>query len=219
MVDAARRVMLWGIPAVLVAALIWSFVPHEAAPPAGPASGGRAAPAGSQRPGSGGVPASGPSRAHSPTPGDTTPEHRPGVSSGEIRFGDLLSTDDHGEPRWKIVADDMALGEGGHVVILKRVRATFFDHDGSTMAVTGDTGEYDTLTEEVRMSGAVHGVSANGRELYADALHYDPPTRMVEGTGHIRVVQERVIMYADRMLSDLRLGQTKFFGNIHMTAR
>ncbi len=210
-----RRAALWAIPVVLVAALIWSALPRGGAPvappklPAAP-SGQPAAssPAGGQTP---------------PQPGASAPAapQRPsgGVASGEIKLGNLVGTDDQGHMRWQILADDMMLRQAQQTVALTHVRATFFDDDGTRMLVNGDRGTYDTRTREVTVGGDVHGVTSAGRELFADTVYYSPQSRQVEGRGHVRVVQERVVMYADRMVSDLTLGQTRFFGNVHMTLR
>lgn len=209
-----RRLALWAVPAVLVLALVWSAVPRGRGddtaaprlPAAAPAPGGAGAPS----PG-GGTPA--PTQAGTPV-GATT-----GVTSGEIKLGNLVGTDDRGHMRWQILADDMVLGQSQRTVALSHVRATFFNADGTRMRVTGAHGAYDTRTREITVAGDVHGVTSGGRELFADTVFYSPTSRQVEGRGHVRVVQERVIMYADSMVSDLSLGQTRFFGNVHMTLR
>lgn len=213
----ARRVMLWAIPIVLVAALAWSLVPRGGTPPdtvarppavATPPHQGSAA----RTPDSSG--AQPPAAADS---GDA--QTGKGIPSGEIRSGHLVDTDASGRRRWQITADDVALAEGGQVMHLRNVHAVFYDPNGSAMTVSGARGVYDTRTKEVRMTGDVHGVSANGRQIFADELNYAPGTERVTGVGNIRVVEERVIMYSDRMVSDTRLGQTQFFGHVHMTVR
>jgi len=202
-----RRAALWAIPAVLVAALVWSALPRggePVTPPKLPAATGGQPPASSAPPASA-----------------TTSPQRPssGVASGEIKLGNLVGTDEQGHMRWQILADDMMLRQAQQTVALTHVRATFFDDDGTRMLVNGDRGTYDTRTREVTVGGDVHGVTSTGRELFADTVYYSPQSRQVEGRGHVRVVQERVVMYADRMVSDLMLGQTRFFGNVHMTLR
>lgn len=205
-----RRVVLWAIPVGLVAALIWSALPRgggePVTPPTLPAA--PAAPAGAGGAAPDGTAASGTPRRPSS-----------GVASGEIKLGNLIGTDEQGHMRWQILADDMMMREAQQTVALTHVRATFIDNDGTRMLVNGDSGTYDTRTREISVGGGVHGVTSTGRELFADTVYYSPQSRQVEGRGHVRVVQERVIMYADRMVSDLTLGQTRFFGNVHMTLR
>ena len=228
-----RRAALWAIPIVLVAALIWSALPRGGGeqvtppnlppPPGGPAASTATGSAPDQTGSPQGTEASGTAAAADAPAGAaaTGTPHRPsgGVASGEIKLGNLVGTDDQGRTRWQILADDMTLGEAQQTVALKNVRATFFDNDGTRMRVNGETGTYDTRTREVSVDGNVHGVTSSGREMFADTVLYSPQSRQVEGRGHVRVVQERVIMYADRMVSDLTLGQTRFFGNVHMTLR
>lgn len=213
-----RRLALWAVPAVLVLALVWSTVPRgrggDAGPPKLPAVPSAAAPAG----GGVGAPSpggDGPAPPQAGTPARSTT----GVTSGEIKLGNLVGTDGQGHMRWQILADDMVLGQSQRTVALSQVRATFFNADGTHMRVTGAHGAYDTRTREITVTGEVHGVTSSGRELFADTVYYSPTVRQVEGRGHVRVVQERVIMYADSMVSDLALGQTRFFGNVHMTLR
>lgn len=228
-----RRLALWAIPVVLVAALVWSALPRgggepvtppklppapaesSASPPTAGGSGQAGGASGTEtaRPRGGtGSPSAG-------TPSAEAQRPAAGMASGEIKAGNLVGTDDKGHMRWQILADDMTLQQAQQTVALKHVRATFFDKDGSRMLVNGDTGTYDTRSREVTVGGNVHGVTSTGRELYADSVYYSPRSQQVEGRGHVRVVQERVIMYADSMVSDLTLGQTRFFGNVHMTLR
>jgi LPS export ABC transporter protein LptC len=212
-----RRVALWAIPVLLVAAVVWSALPHggeQVTPPALPAAPGgvtSAAAAGGSPPGG--------ANAAAPSSGGTPRRPSAGGASGEIKLGNLVGTDEEGHTRWRILADDMTLQQARQTVALKNVRATFFNDDGTRMLVDGDTGTYDTRTREVTVGGNVHGVTSTGRELFADTVYYSPQSRQVQGRGHVRVVQERVIMYADSMVSDLTLGQTRFFGNVHMTLR
>lgn len=246
-----RRVALWSVPVVLMAALLWSLLPHAAREPVEPpqlpaaatgdpasAAGASphttpASPAGEQtdpaQHGNGGAATSGaapssagraaPSAAGRAAGGGTPKRPLTAVASGEIKLGNLVGTDEQGHMRWRILADDMMLQQAQHTVALRHVRATFFDNDGTRMMVNGDTGTYDTRTREVTVGGDVHGVTSTGRELFADVVYYSPKSRQVEGRGHVRVVEERVIMFADGMVSDLTLGQTRFFGNVHMTLR
>ncbi len=224
-----RRLMLWGIPAVLLATLAWSLVPHagpQAAPPA--PAGPRAAQPAAARAGDaqvGGpeevVPVEGAAKratATRPEPLAATPVQKT-MASGEIHLGTLVGSDEAGRPQWQIKADDVLLGQGQQMVLLRNVHATFYDPKGTPMTVTGLRGQYNMATREVDLEGSVHGVSSTGREIFADTLHYSPAASSVTGAGHVRVVEERVIMYADRMVSDITLGQTKFFGHVRMTLK
>jgi LPS export ABC transporter protein LptC len=213
----ARRVMLWAIPIVLLAALAWSLMPRGGTPPDSAPR-----PPAIATPPHQGSPAQTPDASGAQPPATTDSRDAQagkGIPNGEIRSGHLVDTDASGRRRWQITADDVALAEGGQVMHLRNVHAVFYDTNGSAMTVSGTQGVYDTRTKEVRMTGDVHGVSANGRQIFADELNYAPGTERVTGIGNIRVVEERVIMYSDRMVSDTRLGQTQFFGHVHMTVR
>ncbi len=225
-----RRIMLWGIPGVLLAALAWSLVPHAGPPAVPPAPAGSRATQPAAARAIGGTPAGATGEVvpvegavkratatRPETPAATRLENT--VTSGEIHGGTLVGTDEAGRPRWQIKADDVLLGQGQNVVLLRNVHATFYDPKGTPMIVTGARGQYNTTTREVDLEGSVHGVSSTGREIFADTLHYSPAAANVTGAGHVRVVEERVIMYADQMVSDITLGQTKFSGNVHMTLK
>jgi len=139
--------------------------------------------------------------------------------TGEIRAGTIVDTDASGRKRWQITADTVSLGQGGQTARLRRVHAVFYNADGTAMTVSGAEGVYDTRTKDVELTGDVHGVGSNGREIFADRLTYSPASERVTGTGNVRVVEERVIMYADRMVSNTHLGETQFSGHVHMTVR
>jgi len=199
--SGVRRFLFWAIPAVLVAGLAWTFLPHGETPPSGspPPSSTQAA-------------------ALPENPG--APARKPLFKPyAQIHQGDLEGTDDSGGRRWRIVADDVVVVQNKQVALLRNVQATFYEKDGSTITITGDRGQYDTRTREVEISGNVHGTSSTGRELFADRLHWAPGPGTITGSGHVRLVQEHTVMYADRMVSNTTLGQTRFFGHVHAAVR
>jgi len=194
--SAVRRFLFWAIPVILVATLAWTFLPHGRSAP----------PASSPAPPVHAAANSGP-----PSPG--------GPPYAQIQQGDLEGTDDAGHERWRIVADEVTLVENKETVLLRNVLATFFENGGGTIVVTGARGRYDTKTHAVEITGNVHGKSTNGRELFADRLQWTPSSGKVTGSGHIKLLQQHVIMYADQLSSDTTLGQTQFFGHVHAAAR
>jgi LPS export ABC transporter protein LptC len=194
--SAVRRFLFWAIPVILVATLVWTFLPH-----------GRSAP-----------PASTPAPpVHAA--GNSGARSLGGPPYARIQQGDLEGIDDAGHERWRIVADEVTVVENKETVLLRNVRATFFENGGGTIIVTGARGRYDTQTHTVEVNGNVHGKSTNGRELFADRLEWTPGSGKVTGSGHIKLLQEHVIMYADRLSSDTTLGETQFFGHVHAAAR
>jgi LPS export ABC transporter protein LptC len=208
-----RSILFWGIPAALVAALVWTFLPHGgmgprvAAPPHAPAA--SRAPVVDPSP-----------PAVEPPPGTSSAEPEPGTAPfAEIRQGDLEGTDENGRPQWRIVSDVVTVLHDKNTVLLRNVRATLYERDGGTMVVTGGRGRFDTKTHEVEVEGNVHGKSSTGRELFADQLHWRPRQGKLTGSGHIRLIQESVVMYADGMSSDTTLGRTQFFGHVRASVR
>ncbi len=194
--SAVRRFLFWAIPVTLVATLIWTFLPH----------GRSVAPASSQTP-----------PVH--PAGDLGPRSLGAPPYAQIQRGDLEGIDDGGHERWRIVADEVTVVENKETVLLRNVHATFFERGGGTIIVTGARGRYDTKTHAVEVDGNVHGKSTNGRELFADRLEWTPASGKVTGSGHIKLLQQHVIMYADRLSSDTTLGETQFFGHVHAAAR
>jgi LPS export ABC transporter protein LptC len=194
-----RRAVWWGVPAALAAALIWTLIPHprpEMRPEiSSPPSAGAQAPGAAVRP-----PAS---------------AQAGGGPYATIQKGDLTGTDETGRQRWRIVADSVLLMQNGERFVLQRVRATFYLRNGGTIQVDGRQGWYDAKTHEVQLDGNVHATSSSGRELFADRLHWVAASGRLTGTGHVRFVQEHVVMYADEMQSDTLLGQTRFRGHVH----
>ncbi len=227
--SVVRSILFWGIPAVLVATLIWTFLPHGHAPSR--ASAPATAP-GASTP-SAPSPANDSSHTNNPSPPASAPpaldpapelgpsaEPEPGTPPlAEIRQGDLEGIDETGRQQWRIVADVVTVVHDKNAVLMRNVRATLYERNGGTIIVTGVRGRFDTKTHEVEIEGNVHGTSSTGRELFADRLHWMPRRGRVTGIGHIRLVQERVVMYADRMTSDTTLGQTQFFGHVHASVR
>lgn len=204
-----RRVLLWAIPCVLIAALAWTFRP----PPHGATAG---ADISAPVPGSSGAAVDAPSRPAEPSDGGTGSGSKP---YAQIYQGDLEGTDDSGRQHWHLIAEDVTVDESKELVILKKVHATMSMADGTTLAITGDEGRYNTVSREVEVTGRVHGMSSNGRELFADRLRWTPATSIVTGSGNVRLAEQHVVMYADRVVSNIALGQTQFFGHVHAVAR
>ncbi|HLW59786.1 MAG TPA: LPS export ABC transporter periplasmic protein LptC [bacterium] len=207
--SAALRALLWAIPIALMGVLVWTLPPPRRAAPAPPAP-AVSAPAVSVP-----APRSGTTGGISQAPSSPSPAPRP---YAQIRQGDLVGTDEAGHQRWRVVADDVTVVQDKQMVLLRHVRATFYQQDG-TIAVTGQAGRYNTQTREIEITGNVHGESSNGRQLFADRLHWAPTSETITGSGHIRLVEDRVVMYADRMVSNVTLGQTQFFGHVHAADR
>src|SRR5207245_5160515 len=138
--------------------------------------------------------------------------------AARISHGDLVGSDEAGHPQWRVVAADVTVAQDKQTVLLQGVHATFFQ-TGGQIIVIGERGTYNTRTREIEITGNVHGTSSSGRQLFADRLHWTPGSGTITGYGHIRVVEERVVMYADRMVSNTMLGQTQFFGDVHAVAR
>jgi LPS export ABC transporter protein LptC len=221
--SVVRSILFWGIPAVLVATLIWTFLPHGHVPPratALPTAPGGPTPS-TPPPTVNPSPPAGAPPAVEPPPGTgSSAEPEQGARPfAEIHQGDLEGTDESGRQQWRIVADAVTVIHDKDTVLLRNVRATLYERDGGTIVVTGARGRFDTKTHEVEIEGNVHGKSSTGRELFADQLHWLPRQGKVAGTGHIRLIQERVVMYADGMTSDTTLGQTQFFGHVHASVR
>jgi LPS export ABC transporter protein LptC len=213
--SAVRQILFWGIPGVLVAVLVWTMLPHGGPRPASPEAGASAIPG----PPRGPAPASnGAPSGEDPARTAESPEHLVDSPVARISQGDLVGSDEAGHPRWRVVADDVTVAQDKLTVLLKHVRATFFQPGGQIL-VTGERGTYHTRTREIDIIGNVHGTSSNGRQLFADRLHWTPGSGTITGYGHIRVMEERVVMYADRMVSNTTLGQTQFFGDVHAVAR
>lgn len=213
--SVVRSIVFWGIPALLVATLIWTFLPHGHAPSRAPAT----AP-GASTPSTPSPPASAPPAVEAPSGTGSSAEPGPGARPfAEIRQGDLEGTDETGRQQWRIVADAVTLVHDKNAVLLRNVRATLYERNGGMIVVTGARGRFDTKTHEVEVEGNVHGKSSTGRELFADLLRWMPRQGRVTGTGHIRLIQERVVMYADGMTSDTTLGRTQFFGHVHASVR
>jgi LPS export ABC transporter protein LptC len=207
--QVTRKVLLWAVPCVLIAALAWTFRP----PSPGATSGADIS-----------APAPPPSRgaADEPSRPADLPSGRDRAGSkpyAQIYQGDLEGTDDSGRQHWHLVAEDVTVDQGKELVILRKVHATMSTADGTTLAITGDEGRYNTVSREVEVTGRVHGTSSNGRELFADRLRWTPATSIVTGSGNVRLAEQHVVMYADRVVSNIALGQTQFFGHVHVAAR
>lgn len=92
---------------------------------------------------------------------------------------------------WTMKADTLHYFKARNLMVLDRVRATFFSKDGP-MHVTGDTGYYDKNAQKVRLVGKVKANDAFGRELSTREVSFDVKTSVLIAPGRFKLVGPKI---------------------------
>lgn len=70
---------------------------------------------------------------------------------------------------------------------LNRVRAVFFGQDGLEMVVTGDRGEVEPKTRNMKIEGSVVTKSSNGYTFRTESVSYNSESRMIHSPSPVEV--------------------------------
>ncbi len=91
-----------------------------------------------------------------------------------------LSESKSGSRDWELWADQAFTTEGGAIWKLLNVKVQFFGDGGVTYVVTGETGDVNVNTKDVRISGNVVMISSNGYRFRTQQLYYVSQARALK---------------------------------------
>ncbi len=98
----------------------------------------------------------------------------------------LVETRD-GEREWELWADEALAFKSRNIWELKQVKVVLFSEKGTEFTVTGDAGEIETGSKNLKVSGHVVTRSSNGYVMKTDLAAYDSESRSLASPGRVEM--------------------------------
>lgn len=164
--------------------------------------------------------------APSPSPASPTARTTPLPATGQptvppvrVEQGRISGADPAARVQWELRAASLVVEAGRQEVRLERVEGKFFEQGRLVITFTAPRGIFQMTARDVILSGGVRARATSGRLVEAERMQWSAARRLLIATGHVRLVQDRVTMRADRLESDIGLRKTRLMGNITVTVR
>ncbi len=92
-----------------------------------------------------------------------------------------------GMKEWELEASSAQYFKEENIVILKKVKATFFGKNQETYVLVGDAGKFNTQTKVIEMFGGVNVDSSDGYHFRTQSLKYQADKRELSTPDPVRV--------------------------------
>ncbi len=93
----------------------------------------------------------------------------------------------------------------------QQTQVTFYDKDGTSLQAHAPQARLDDRRKQVILLGGVHAKTSTGLTLQCDRLVYDNATRMLHGTGNVRIAGtqggQQQVLTGNSFTSDVKLTQ------------
>jgi len=156
-----------------------------------------------------------------PTTGSAPPSvgGPPTVPPVRIDQGRISGADPAARVQWELRAVSLVVDAGRQQVRLERVEGKFYERGALLITFTAPRGVFHMTARDIILSGGVRARATSGRLVEAERMQWSAARRLLIATGHVRLVQDRVTMRADRLEGDIGLRKTRLMGNITVTVR
>lgn len=149
-------------------------------------------------------------------PGSSGSPSLPPITVEESR---IRGTDPAGGVQWELRAASLEVDADREEVRLERVEGTFLERGKTAVTFTAPRAIFQMKTRDIILSGGVRARAAGGRAVEAQQVQWAAARRLLIATGRVRLTQERMIVRADRLESDIALRRTRLTGHISVTIR
>ncbi len=93
-----------------------------------------------------------------------------------------------GSRDWELFAEKARGYQGEGDWFLKKVRVQFYNLEANDFTVTGNEGEIDGKTKNIKIKGNVVTKSANGYTFYTEEIFYNSQLRKIISPGKIKMI-------------------------------
>jgi len=158
--------------------------------------------------------------APSPSPPATPrPVGGPDLPLVSVEGSRIRGADPSGRVQWELRAESLQVDADQDEVRLTGVEGTFLERGSPAVTFTAPRARFDVKTRDITLSGGVRARAGGSRSVDAREIRYVASRRLFIATGGVRLVQERMIVRADRLESDVALRRTRLTGHITVTIR
>lgn len=126
------------------------------------------------------------------------------VAPHEILNSTIEETKD-GKKIWELTAASMIYDKKRDVDIVKGIKGTFYQDDGTSMTVTADEGEVYLKTKKIVLTKNPKGVTSDKATLDAEKVTWDNEKKLVIGEGKVVITKEDIIAKAEKATMDVAI--------------
>jgi len=142
------------------------------------------------------------------------------TAKAAMSFADNKITEqENGRIVWEIKAEAIEIDGVTQDVLLHQVQGTFYSDKGTTMVITSKEGTVSSKTRDVLLTGDVHAVASDGGDLTTPELLWQGQTKLLFGSGGVKVVKGTSILTGDKLEGDSVLNKIKVTGNAHVVTK
>ena len=131
----------------------------------------------------------------------------------------IRGADPSGQVQWELRALSLQVDADREEVRLTGVEGTFLEKGKPAVTFTAPRALFAMQTRDITLSGGVRARAGAGRSVEAQEVRYLAARRVLVASGGVRLTQERMIVRADRLESDVALRRTRLIGHITVTIR
>lgn len=112
---------------------------------------------------------------------------------------------------WNMEAMTLHYYKAQDLIVLDRVKATFYSADGPTR-VAGDKGYYDKAKRKVKLVGHVQAEDSQGRHLISEEVRYDLDEATLHVPGSFQLTGPRMDLKGEGLWVNTKTTQYKVLG-------
>ena len=123
----------------------------------------------------------------------------------DMQIGDIHyeQTDKNASKEWELDAKSAQYFKGESKIVLQSIELTFFSGEGKAYKLTADHGELYTDSKDVKVSGNVIFLTAEGYHVQADSFKYNAEERKIFTNDKVHISGKELVMTGKGMVIDL----------------
>jgi LPS export ABC transporter protein LptC len=139
--------------------------------------------------------------------------HKPHTQVQEVAPHEILNSTiaetKNGKKVWELTADSMIYDKERDVDVVKGIKGTFYQEDGTSMTVTADEGEVYLKNKMVVLTKNPKGVTSDNATLNAEKVTWDNEKQHVIADGKVVITKDDVIAKAEKATMDVAINKAK----------
>jgi LPS export ABC transporter protein LptC len=143
----------------------------------------------------------------------------PALPSIRIEESRIRGADPAGRVQWELRATGLQVDADREEVRLTGVEGTFLEKGKPAVTFIAPRALFAMQTRDIILTGGVRARAGDDRSVEAREIRYLAARRVLIASGGVRLMQERMIVRADRLESDVALRRTRLTGHITVTIR
>lgn len=143
-------------------------------------------------------------------PKEALPPKAPTILTYE---GNTISEEKDGRKVWQITAETIEVDVDSSNVLVKNVKATFYQADGKNVVLTAPQATLDNKSRDISLQGNVNAVNSDGATFTAEQAAWISKQEHFTAKGKVRLTREDTVVTADQLDSDAKMEKIKVQGN------